>query len=78
MTDVTTFKETTEQDLTIWFYFDNPTIPVTESSRLALEGFVDAALVKPHLRLVIAGFETLPLPGQEFSGPLPAVPHWVR
>jgi len=28
-------------------------------------------LVQPHLRLVIAGFETLPLPGQEFGGASP-------
>jgi hypothetical protein len=58
-------------DLTVWFFFDNPTITLSESSRLAFEGFVDAALVQPHLRLVIAGFETLPLPGQEFAGASP-------
>lgn len=58
-------------DSIIWFFFDNPTITLSESSRLAFEGFVDAALVQPHLRLVIAGFETLPLPGQEFAVALP-------
>jgi V8-like Glu-specific endopeptidase len=56
----------------IWFFFDNPTITLSESSRLAFEGFVDAALVQPHLRLVITGFETLPLPGQEFGGASPS------
>ena len=54
-------------DLTIWFFFDNATGTFTETARLALEGFIDAALVQPHLRLVIAGFETLPLPGLEFG-----------
>jgi Trypsin-like peptidase domain len=58
-------------DLVVWFYFDNPTVPLSESARLAFEGFVDAALVQPHLRLVIAGFETLPLPGLEFAGASP-------
>jgi V8-like Glu-specific endopeptidase len=58
-------------DSIIWFFFDNPTITLSESSRLAFEGFVDAALVQPHLRLVISGFETLPLPGQEFGGASP-------
>jgi hypothetical protein len=55
----------------VWFYFDNPTVPLSESARLAFEGFVDAALVQPHLRLVIAGFETLPLPGLEFASASP-------
>jgi V8-like Glu-specific endopeptidase len=53
--------------LTVWFFFDNPSVTLSESARLALEGFIDAALVQPHLRLVIAGFETLPLPGLEFA-----------
>jgi hypothetical protein len=57
--------------LVVWFYFDNPTVALSESSRLALEGFIDAALVQPHLRLVIAGFETLPLPGQLFASASP-------
>ena len=46
-------------------------MPLSESARLAFEGFVDAALVQPHLRLVIADFETLPLPGLEFAGASP-------
>jgi V8-like Glu-specific endopeptidase len=59
------------EELIVWFFFDNPSITLSESSRLAFEGFVDAALVQPHLRLVIAGFETLPLAGQEFGGATP-------
>jgi hypothetical protein len=55
------------EGLTIWFFFDNPTITLSESARLSLEGFIDAALVQPHVRLVIAGFETMPLPGLEFA-----------
>lgn len=51
---------------TIWLFFDNPSVALPEPARLALEGFVAAALVQPHLRLVITGFETVPLPGQEF------------
>ena len=58
-------------DQTIWVFFDNPTVALTEAARLAFEGFVDAALVQPHLRLVIAGFETLSLSGQEFAGASP-------
>jgi Trypsin-like peptidase domain len=56
-----------DSGLTVWFFFDNPSVALSESARLALEGFIDAALVQPHLRLVVAGFETLPLPGLEFA-----------
>jgi hypothetical protein len=59
------------QGLIVWFFFDNPRISVSESARLAFEGFVGAALAQPQLRLVIAGFETLPLPGEEFRSPSP-------
>ncbi len=44
---------------------------LTETSLLTIESFVGAALAKPHLRLVIAGMETVSLPGAEFVG-LPA------
>lgn len=52
---------------TVWVFIDNPTIPLSEQARLAIEGFVEAALTKPHIRLVIAGLETLALPGREFT-----------
>lgn len=60
-----------DRGLTVWFFFDNPSVSLSESARLSIEGFVDAALMKPNLRLVIAGFETMPLPGLEFAGPNP-------
>ena len=54
---------------TVWFFFDNPSVALSEPARLALDGFVAAALRRPRLRLVVAGFETVALPGQEFSAP---------
>jgi hypothetical protein len=45
---------------------------VSDATRLAFEGFVAGALVQPRLRLVIAGFETIALPGQEFAAPAAA------
>ena len=59
-------------DQIVWFFFDNPGVALSEGARLAFEGFVDSGLVQPHLRLVIAGFETLSLPGLEFAGASPA------
>lgn len=58
-----------EAGATVWIFIDNPTVPLTEGARLTIEAFVGAALIKPHLRLVIAGLETLVLPGAEFIGP---------
>jgi hypothetical protein len=54
---------------TVWFFFDNPSVALSEPARLALDGFVAAALRRPRLRLVVAGFETVALPGQEFPAP---------
>lgn len=58
-----------KKGVTVWFYFDNPTVPLTDAARLTIESFVGAALTKPRLRVVIGGLETLTLPGKEFAGP---------
>jgi hypothetical protein len=62
-----------DKDATVWLFFDNPSVAIPESVRFAFEGFVSAALVQPKLRLVLAGFETVPLAGQEFATPFGAV-----
>jgi hypothetical protein len=61
-----------DEGLVVWFFFDNPTVTVSDSARLAMEGFVAAALVRPHVRLVIAGFETYLLSGEQFDTATPA------
>lgn len=58
-----------ERERLVWVYVENPSVPLTESARLQLEGFVSAALTLPRLRVVLTGLETLPLAGQEFSSP---------
>src|SRR5262249_58401557 len=45
-------------DRTVWFFLDNPSVTVSEDLRLTLDGFVNAVLAQPRLRLVITGFET--------------------
>ena len=57
---------------TVWFFIDNPSVPLTEPARLHLEGFVAAGLTQPRIRLVVAGLETMPLAGLEFSSPAAA------
>jgi hypothetical protein len=56
----------------VWFFVDNPSVPLSEQARLQLEGFVASGLVQPRIRLMIAGLETLPLAGLEFSSPAAA------
>jgi Trypsin-like peptidase domain len=58
---------------TVWLFFDTPSVTLTQSARLLFEAVVASALRQPHLRLVVAGFETVALPGQEFMAPTAAV-----
>jgi V8-like Glu-specific endopeptidase len=51
----------------LWCLFDNPPVGLTDAERFAFEAFVGAALKQPQLRLVLAGFETIPTPGEEFA-----------
>jgi hypothetical protein len=53
----------------VWFFLDNPSGTMREEARLVVDGLVDAALAQPRIRLVISGFETVALPGQEFPTP---------
>jgi hypothetical protein len=63
-----------EAGRTVWFFVDNPSLPLPEARRLELEAFVAECLPLPRIRLVIAGLETVPLGGLEFSSPAAADP----
>ena len=63
-----------EAGRTVWFFVDNPALPLLETRRLELEAFVAECLPLPRIRLVIAGLETVPLGGLEFSSPAAADP----
>ncbi len=54
--------------LRLWIFFEHPSVVFGDELRSALEGFVDRALKSPNLRLVIAGYEAVSLPGIEFGG----------
>ncbi len=54
---------------TVWFFVDNPTVPLDEASRFSLESFVAAVLTQPRLRLVLTGMETFTFAGQQFATP---------
>jgi hypothetical protein len=52
-----------------WMFFQTPTGGLSEPERFALEAVIGAALVQPALRVVLAGFETMTMPGEEFGSP---------
>ncbi|PVM90820.1 hypothetical protein DDF62_08380 [Caulobacter radicis] len=54
-------------DRLLWFFFENAAAGLIEGERIAFEAFVGAALQQPRLRMVIAGFETIGAPGEEFT-----------
>jgi Trypsin-like peptidase domain len=51
----------------LWFFFENPAVGLTDAERIAFEAFLGAALKEPRLRLVLAGYETVTTPGEEFE-----------
>ncbi|MFG5384611.1 trypsin-like serine peptidase [Yoonia sp. R2-816] len=50
-----------DADQTIWIYVDNPPTGLLAETQVQLEHFVQAVMTHPHLRLVIAGYETFGL-----------------
>ncbi|WP_432877210.1 trypsin-like serine peptidase [Kribbella sp. CA-245084] len=58
---------------TVWFFFEGPSVRMTDTTRLYLEGFVAACLTLPRIRVVVAGLETVQLAGLEFAGPEAAI-----
>ena len=58
-----------ELGIEVWIFIDHPAIAFGDGPRSILEAFVDACIRHDHIRLVIAGFEAVALPGQDFYGP---------
>jgi V8-like Glu-specific endopeptidase len=50
----------------VWIFIENPSAVFGEALRVGFEAFVDQALRLENLRLVIAGFEVVTIPGQAF------------
>lgn len=51
----------------IWFFIDHPAVAFPDQHRSTLEAFIDHAMHLQNIRLVIAGFEAVALPGLEFA-----------
>lgn len=52
-----------------WIFIDHPAIAFGDAPRSALEAFIDSSIRLDRIRLVIAGFEAVALPGQDFYAP---------
>ncbi|OYX44850.1 MAG: hypothetical protein B7Z02_03260 [Rhodobacterales bacterium 32-67-9] len=52
---------------TWWFFLDNPPSGLLHETQVQLEHLVRALLARPHLRLVLSGFETYELVEQMFE-----------
>ncbi|HKP80184.1 MAG TPA: hypothetical protein VJU34_13785, partial [Phenylobacterium sp.] len=55
----------------VWVYFDHPAVAFADPPRWALAAFVDQVLRSANLRVVLAGYELLQLPGEAFENPPP-------
>lgn len=56
----------------LWLFFEHPSAMFGDPLRIGFEAFVDQALRLDNLRLVVAGYEALTVPGQEFRYPTDA------
>jgi hypothetical protein len=59
-------QEAERRKLQLWVFIDHPAITFGDAARATLEAFIDAALNLDNLRLVVAGYEAVALPGQDF------------
>jgi len=55
------------QDVTLWVFFDHPSAVFGDELRWALSAFVDQAMRCEHLRIVLAGYEAMQMPGALFQ-----------
>ena len=66
-------QKAAELGFELWIFVDHPQIVFGDEARSAFEGFIDSALQCENIRLVIAGYEAVALPGQDFyEEPYPA------
>ncbi|KER70033.1 hypothetical protein HR51_21655 [Burkholderia cepacia] len=56
-----------ELGIRLWVFFDHPSVVFGDESRWALTAFVDQAIRLEHLRVVLAGYEAIQMPGVQFE-----------
>ncbi|PRB48686.1 hypothetical protein CQ009_16585 [Pseudomonas sp. MYb2] len=58
-----------EQGIRLWVFFDHPAVMFGDEPRWALTAFVDQAMRLENLRIALAGFEAVQMPGAQFEFP---------
>lgn len=53
----------------LWVFFDHPSVVFGDEPRWALTAFVDQAMRLDNLRIALAGFEAVQMPGVQFDAP---------
>ena len=56
-----------QSDMRLWVFFDHPSTAFGDESRWALTAFVDQALRLDRLRIALAGYEAIQMPGAQFE-----------
>ncbi|AFT90153.1 trypsin-like peptidase domain-containing protein [Paraburkholderia phenoliruptrix] len=56
-----------ELGILLWIFFDHPAVVFGDESRWALTAFVDQALRLERLRIMLAGYEAIQMPGDLFD-----------
>ena len=51
----------------LWVFFDHPSLTFGDEARWALTAFVDQAMRLDSLRVALAGFEAVQMPGEQFE-----------
>lgn len=51
----------------LWIFFEHPSAAFGDEARWSLAAFVDRAMRVEHLRIALAGFEAVQMPGQSFE-----------
>lgn len=56
-----------ELGIRLWVFFDHPSVVFGDESRWALTAFVDQAIRLEYLRITLAGYEAIQMPGDQFE-----------
>ncbi|UQS16293.1 trypsin-like peptidase domain-containing protein [Pseudomonas sp. HS6] len=62
-----------EQGIRLWVFFDHPSVVFGDEPRWALTAFVDQAMRMENLRIALAGFELVQMPGAQYEFPGDAI-----
>lgn len=60
-------EQARQEGYRLWIFFEHPSAAFGDEARWSLGAFVDRALRVEHLRIALAGYEAVQMPGQQFE-----------